>query len=495
MSSSSSIGRKLGWLSVVSSGAALLAASVALLFFQLQEERSRMLRRLETIGDLIAFNSAAAVDFNDAEAANTMLRSLETRPDIVSAGIVVNGRMFAFYGEDLRSADRDGLLRTTAGYQLTNDDLTVFRPISSHGRPLGTLFIRSSLQDIGQTWRRFAATTGVVAIPALLIAILIARLPQRAIARPILNLASLAVAVSERKDYSVRAPVERSAAEIEQLVSTFNHMLTEIQRQHVEIQAAQTMLEQRVADRTQELHQRTEQLEAQGRELAAANKELESFSYSVSHDLRAPLRAIDGFSQALLSGYPGRTLDERGVHFLERVRAGTQKMSNLIDDMLDLARVTRRTLERRDVDVTAVSEEVAAELAKRHPDRHVHCEIEPRLRASADSQLLTIVFENLLGNAWKFTGSRKDARVEVGKLSNGGKAVFYVRDNGAGFDMAYADKLFGVFQRLHDESQFEGTGIGLATVKRIIARHGGSVWAEAAEGAGATFYFTLGDNS
>jgi signal transduction histidine kinase len=493
MSPSSSIGRKLRWLSILNSGSALIAASLALLFFQLQEVRSGLLRRFETVADLIAFNSAAAVDFNDAEAAATMLGSLKTRPEVLSAIIVVKGRVFAMYGRKLARLPESGdPLPTPAGHRFTNQGLTVFRPISAAGRPLGTLFIQSDLHEIDQTWRRFAVVTGVVAIPALLIALLITKLPQRSLSRPILELGALAAAVSNRRDYSVRAPMTRSAAEIEQLVGTFNQMLTEIQRQHVEIDEAHLTLEQRVSDRTRELASRTEELEVQGRELTGANRELESFSYSVSHDLRAPLRAIDGFSKVLLSDYRDRALDQRGAHFLERVRAGTQKMSRLIDEMLHLARITRSTMERRDIDVTAVVEEVGAELASRNPDRCVRCVIEPGLRASADAHLLTIVFENLLGNAWKFTGNREEAHIEVGHQSNGSEPVFFVRDDGAGFDMAYADKLFGAFQRLHTESEFEGTGIGLATVKRIIARHGGLVWAEAVEGEGATFYFTLG---
>jgi signal transduction histidine kinase len=497
MKRSSSIGRKLRRLSILSSGTAVLAVSLALLFFQLQGVRRDLLRRLETVADLIAFNSAVAVDFNDADAATAMLSSLKMRTSIVTAAIVVNGRVFAMYRQAHASLPTsDDLLHTTSGYRFTNHDVTVFRPIVAEGRPLGMLLIRSDLHEIDQTWRWFAAITAFVAIPALLIAVLISQLSQRSISRPILNLASLAEAVSEKKDYSVRAPAVRSAAEIEQLIDTFNQMLTEIQRQHAEIEEARATLEHRVAERTRELEMRTEQLEVQERELAAANNELEAFSYSVSHDLRAPLRAIDGFSQAILAGgYNERVLDQRGTHFLERVRAGTQKMSSLIDDMLLLARVTRRPLDRTDVDVTAVAEEVAAELARHNPDRHVRCVIEHGLRAWADSHLLAIVFENLLGNAWKFTGNRDEAHIEVGQLTDSSEPVFFVRDNGAGFDMTYAAKLFGPFQRLHDESSFEGTGIGLATVKRIITRHHGLVWAEAVEGEGATFYFTLGGRS
>jgi len=495
MSSSPSIGRQLGWVSILASGTALLAASLALLFFQLHEVRSSLVRRLESVADLIAFNAAAAVDFNDVDAAKLTLSAMKTRPHVISVGIVVRGQLFAIYRNPNVSAVPSDLLHTSSGSRFTDRDLTVFRPISSEGRDLGTVFIQTDLSEITETWSRFAAVTAGVAIPALLIAILISMLPQRAISRPILNLAAVAATVSKEKDFSVRAPTVRSAAEVQQLVGTFNQMLAEIQRQHLEIQEAQDTLEKRVADRTAELELRSEQLEVQGRELAAANRELESFSYSVSHDLRAPLRAIDGFSEALLTDYSGQTLDRQGVHFLNRVRAGTRKMASLIDDMLHLARVTRSTLQRNEIDVSKIAEDVAAELRKRNPDRLVRCEIQPLLHASADSKLLTIVFENLLGNAWKFTANRDGACVEVGQAPDLDGHPFFVRDNGAGFDMTYANKLFGPFQRLHAESEFEGTGIGLATVKRIVTRHGGMVWADAVKGQGATFYFTLGDKS
>jgi signal transduction histidine kinase len=395
--------------------------------------------------------------------------------------VVVDGHIFALYAREGIAPPTLGELQlTTTQRRFEGRELSTARTISSAGRKLGTFYIHTGLQEYERTWRRFALITSLVAIPALLIAILISQLPQRAITKPILDLAALASVVSNRKDYSVRAPVRRSAAEIEQLVGTFNQMLSQIQDQHEQIEQARATLEQRVNDRTSEL--------------AAANRELEAFSYSVSHDLRAPLRAIDGFSQAVLSEYAPK-LDQRGVHFLERVRAGTQKMSQLIDDMLHLSQVTRRTLQRTDVDASAIANDVAAELARRNPDRHVTCTIQPNMRALADPHLLTIVYENLLGNAWKFTGAREDARIEVGQKAVGEELAFFVRDNGAGFDATYAAKLFGAFQRLHTESEFEGTGIGLATVKRIVTRHGGMVAAEGAVGKGATFYFTLGGQS
>jgi signal transduction histidine kinase len=230
-------------------------------------------------------------------------------------------------------------------------------------------------------------------------------------------------------------------------------------------------------------------LEETNRELEATNKELEAFSYSVSHDLREPLRSIEGFSQILLEDY-ARGLDEEARGYLGRVRAASRRMATLIDDLLDLSRVTRSALARRSVDLSAIASEVAAELRKSRPGREVEFVISDGLTANADPRLLRIALENLLGNAFKFTEKQPRAVVEFGVTD--GSPVYYVRDNGVGFDMAYAAKLFGAFQRLHPSEDFEGTGIGLATVQRIVQRHGGMVWAEGEVGKGATFYFTLG---
>jgi PAS domain S-box-containing protein len=225
-------------------------------------------------------------------------------------------------------------------------------------------------------------------------------------------------------------------------------------------------------------------------ELAAANKELESFSYSVSHDLRAPLRSIDGFSQALLEEYSDR-LDFTGRGYLERVRHAAQRMSGLIDDLLNLSRVTRTPIHHEKLDLSAVAKSIAAELQEAEPGRQVEFVIESGLNAVGDSELLRAAMENLLRNSWKYTSAHARARIEFGKSQQNGKSPFFVRDDGAGFDSRYADRLFGAFQRLHTEAEFPGTGIGLATVQRIIQRHGGEIWAEGAVEKGATFYFTL----
>jgi len=225
-------------------------------------------------------------------------------------------------------------------------------------------------------------------------------------------------------------------------------------------------------------------------DLEAANKELEAFCYSVSHDLRTPLRGIDGFSQALLEDYENQ-LDSQGKEYLQRVRMNAQRMATLIDDLLNLSRITRSEMRRETVDLSLMAESVAIDLRNQEPERRVVFAVAPGLRTEADPRLLRIVLENLLGNSWKFTSKREGAEIQVGRIQDNGRSAYFVRDNGAGFDPKYSSKLFGAFQRLHGITEFPGTGIGLATVQRIIHRHGGRVWADAELNRGATFYFTL----
>lgn len=227
------------------------------------------------------------------------------------------------------------------------------------------------------------------------------------------------------------------------------------------------------------------------RELEIANKELESFAYSVSHDLRAPLRAIDGFSQALQEDYESG-LDETAKSHLGRVRAASQRMGELIDDILNLSRVTRSEMGSSTVDLSRIAAAVVSRLRDLEPERDVEIRIEEGVQASGDKVLLGVVLDNLIGNAWKYSAGEPGARIEFGVIEQSGRQTFFVRDNGVGFDMRYANKLFGIFQRLHRAEEFEGTGVGLATVQRVIQRHQGCVWAEASPGEGACFYFTIG---
>jgi signal transduction histidine kinase len=225
-------------------------------------------------------------------------------------------------------------------------------------------------------------------------------------------------------------------------------------------------------------------------ELQVANKELESFSYTVSHDLRAPLRSLSGFSEAILEDYEDK-LDEQGKEYLRHIQSSSQTMSRLINDILNLSRIVRAEIVLNRLNISEIAADVANELKREQPERQVEISIQPGLLAYGDANLLRLVFQNLLGNALKFTAKSPAARIEFGKTEHKGKQAFYVRDNGAGFDMAYADKLFKPFQRLHNDKEYEGTGIGLASIQRIIKRLGGEVWAEGYTGKGATFYFTL----
>ena len=226
-------------------------------------------------------------------------------------------------------------------------------------------------------------------------------------------------------------------------------------------------------------------------ELDALNRELEAFTYSVSHDLRAPLRHLDGFSQILLQDYADR-LDERGQRYLNFLREGSQRMEQLVNALLALSRLSRAEMQPETVDLSELARSILADLRREQPERLAEFTVEPDLAARGDPRLLRSVLENLLGNAWKFTSKRPLARIELGVTRQNGQTVFFVRDNGAGFDQRHADKLFVPFQRLHSADEFPGVGVGLATVQRIVHRHGGLVWAEGEVDKGATFYFTLG---
>jgi light-regulated signal transduction histidine kinase (bacteriophytochrome) len=286
--------------------------------------------------------------------------------------------------------------------------------------------------------------------------------------------------VHKRKDgttYPVDIYIQLSAFESRPVYVAIILDITERVKAEQEVKSLTESLERQVSERTSELQ--------------AVNKELEAFAYSVSHDLRAPLRGIDGFSQALIEDY-GEKLDGDAQDYLRRIRVATQHMGELIKDMLLLSRVTRNELRREVVDVSSIARRIGEELKRTSQGRSVEFVVEAAMEArDADSHMVKVVLENLIENAWKFTAKKDNAKIEFGSIIKSGEQVFYIRDNGAGFDMAYAGKLFGAFQRLHSVEEFEGTGIGLATVQRIVHRHGGRIWAEAEVDCGACFYFTL----
>src|SRR6184192_949348 len=459
------IKRKLTAILVVISGLVLLLTSAAFAGYQYWSLRQTTRDALSVRGRIIAANSTASLAFSNEADARELLAALRADPHIVAAVLYDKvGHVFAAYPADV-AGNAVPAAPGPDGYRFERGRLIGFQPVEEAGsQRLGTLYLASDLEAVYDTLRLSVVIGLAVMGVALLAAYLLSMVLQGTISQPILALAETAKAVSTRQDYSVRAP-KLGEDELGALTDAFNQMLGRIAEQKDELQR-------------------------NAAELLAANTELDAFAYSVSHDLRAPLRSIDGFSQVLLEDYAAQ-LDEAGRESLHRVRAASQRMGTLIDDLLKLARVTRAEMRTEDVDLSGMARDIASELQRAAPERQVEFAIAAGLKARGDARLLRVALDNLLRNSWKYTAKRPGARVEFASVDANGGQAFAVRDNGAGFDMKYADKLFGVFQRLHSAAEFEGTGVGLATVRRIINRHGGRIWAEGAVDQGATFYFTL----
>jgi len=484
------IKQKLTAMLVLISGLVLLLTSAAFAGYQYWSLRSATRDALAVRGRIIAANSTASLAFANVADAREILSALRVDRHVVAAVLYdKGGRVFAGYPAGV-AGDVVPAEPGPDGYRFERGLLIGFQPVEEAGsQRLGTLYLASDLGAISDTFRLSGVIGLAVMAVALLAAYLLSRILQGTISQPILALAETAKAVSTRQDYSVRAP-KLGADELGALTDAFNQMLGRIAEQKGELQRYAADLERRVEERTHELQERNESLRRNAAELLAANTELDAFAYSVSHDLRAPLRSIDGFSQILLEDYSEK-LDEAGRESLQRVHAASQRMGTLIDALLKLARVTRAEIRTEDVDLSGMAREIVADLQRTTPERQVEFEIAPGLKARGDTRLLRVALDNLLRNSWKYTAKQPAPRVEFRSADANGGRTFMVRDNGAGFDMKYADKLFGVFQRLHSAADFEGTGIGLATVRRIINRHGGRIWAEGAVDQGATFYFTL----
>jgi len=475
-----SITKKLTRMNMLVSGAALLLACLAFVAYDVLAFRQAVVHNLSIQAQIAGSNSVSALLFNDPREVEKTLSALKAAPNIVSALIYTpEGQPFAAYWRD-RGGQAPPLPAIPTGqteaHWFKDGRVVLVHSIVFQGKPTGIVYMQRDLKDINGRLAQYAGIAAIVLLMCLFAALQFSSIFRKSVADPIVNLADLARTVSRDKDYSVRAALTGGHDELATLIETFNEMLAQIQERDGALQKAHDEMEQRVQERTAEL--------------AATNKELEAFSYSVSHDLRAPLRGIDGFSLALLEDYADK-LDADGKDYLHRVRAATQRMGILIDDLLSLSRVTRTEMRLEKADLGLIARSVAEELQKTQPERRAEFRIEEDLGAFVDSHLIRITLENLLGNAWKFTSKRESACIEFGRTQRDGGFTYYVRDDGAGFDPTYADRLFGAFQRLHDKNDFPGTGVGLATVQRIIHRHGGRIWAESAVERGATFYFTL----
>lgn len=465
------IRRKLMLILLVTSVTVMLLMRGSFFAYEYLTFRAATVRQLATLGGVVAANSSAALAFQNPADASEVLAALATEPHIVGAALYsADGDFFAGYPTDL--PPRVFPEKPAAdGHRLTASMLEGTYPVMQRDRRLGTLILRfdtgAMLTDF--LWASLRIALVIMGI-VLVAAYFLARRLQAEISAPILELADTARAIAERADYTVRAE-KRGNDEIGLFTDAFNGMLARIQ------QLAQD-LERRVVERTAQLE--------------AANKELEAFSYSVSHDLRAPLRHIDGFA-GLLVKTDGTKLSDRGKNHLKTITNSAKQMGILIDDLLVFSQMGRAEMRHSVVDLRQLADETIQDLAAQNPGRNIEWRVGPLPSVRGDRPMLRQVFVNLFSNAVKYTGPRDPAVIAVDARTDpaNGELVVSVRDNGVGFEMAFAHKLFGVFQRLHRAEEFEGTGIGLANIRRIINRHGGRTWAEGEPGVGATFYFSL----
>ncbi len=453
--------------------------------------RQQMIMSANLIAHTVADYSAVDLAFVDQKTASATLASLAENPDINNVVLLDNQRqVFVSLRPVPASVHFD---MPTGTISQSGGSLVVLQPAQYRGNKYGFVYLdystRQYWRDVRSRLLDFVFSSSVT----LVIAFVLAMWLQASVSGPIEHLARTAQEISVAGDYSRQIPPV-THDEIGDLYEAFNDMmqriyqhdlsrqqiLLELQEKQQQLQESRENLEHRVAERTKALE--------------IANREMEAFSYSVSHDLRAPLRAIDGFSQALAEDYAD-ILDSTASDYLARVRQAAQHMGRLIDDLLRLSRVSRSPLHPEAVDLSAMATDILQRLQQSQPERKVDVRVQPGLTVMADSGLIQIVLSNLLGNAWKYTGRTSDAWIALTAERQAGQTVFTVSDNGAGFDMRHASKLFGAFQRLHHASEFEGTGIGLATVQRIILRHNGRIWAEAEPGKGARFSFVLQESA
>lgn len=489
------IKKKLTDVIMLTSTVVVLLTAFAFVAYEVVTVRTSVIQSAQTLAEVTAAESSAAVNFEDQASAEDILSKLQAKSTIPLAALYLNnGKILARYPKNAPAR----LFPAVPGrkYVIERRSVLMFVPVTIEDRQIGTLFLRWDLGQVYQRFRWYGGMVVLILIGSLGIAYLISNWLQKRISQPILELAQAAHSVSVEKDYRIRAK-RYGQDELGLLTEAFNQMLSEIHERDIalrqnegqligavkaaeayarEVRVLNADLEERVARRTAEL--------------ASTNQELEAFTYSVSHDLRAPLRHIDAFAQILNDEY-GANASPNVHKYLGRIRAGVQNMGHLVDDLLHLSRVGRAEPKRETVNLNDVVRDVVAELKPDIAGRDIEWRIGKLPSVTGDTGLLKQVFTNLIANAVKYSRTRPKSVIEIGEETVEGQAAIFVRDNGVGFDMKYADKLFGVFQRLHREEEFEGTGIGLVTVRRIVQLHGGKIWANAELDKGATFHFTL----
>jgi signal transduction histidine kinase len=467
-------------MNMLVSASALVLACTVLFAYDWFSFRQGIVENLSIQAQIIGANSISSLLFNDADSAGQTLAALQASPHISTAAIYTpGGQPFAVYR---RNAEAGNLILPSIPSGLTQveafsgDRVGLTRLIKSEGKVTGIVYIESDLQEINARLRQYMEIVAAVLLVSMLAALMVSLAAKRSISEPIADLAQTAQLVSRERNYSVRAKESGHRGELSALTKAFNEMLGQIQERDAELEKARNELEQRVEERTAQLE--------------TANKELEAFSYSVSHDLRAPLRHIDGFSSILAEKF-GSTMDPAAQRYLSHVREGAKNMGMLVDDLLKMARIGRQEAVRQRTDLNVLLQDVMRELRSETEGRSIEWRISTLPTVNCDAGLIKVVFTNLLSNAIKYTRNTPSPVIEVNHIMQDGSHLIFVRDNGAGFDQKYAHKLFGVFQRLHRAEDFEGTGVGLATVQRIINKHGGRIWAQGEVDRGATFSFTL----
>jgi signal transduction histidine kinase len=476
------ISRKLTRMNMLVSTSALLMAGLTFHVYDLLTFRDTIVGNLSIQAQMVGSTTVSAILFNDTKTATETLAALDANPDVLSAEILTpDGKPFAgYYRAGSRLPGPPPLIPDgqTEVHVFATDSIGLARRTMVDGAQAGVIYIRSGLQPLYARLGGYAILAGAVLFFSAVTALIVSRLSRRTVTDPIVEVSTLANRIARSNDYTVRATLSAGASsEVADVVEAFNEMLARIQERDRALAEAREQLEERVRQRTQELD--------------VAYQDLEGFSYSVSHDLRAPLRHVTGFA-TLLGQHLGSSLDERGRRYLDTMIAAATRMGRLIDDLLAFSRMGRASLAPRWVELDQVVREAQAEILPETAGREIVWDVHRLPSVYADPALLRPVMVNLLSNAVKYTSTRPVAQVEIGSSrSENGEVVVFVRDNGVGFDMAYVDKLFGVFQRLHRSDEFSGTGIGLANVRRIIHRHGGRTWAHGEVDQGATFYFSL----
>ena len=475
-----SIAGKLTRLNLLVTGTALLLAYVAFLAYDLYTLRQDLISSLTTEAGIVGANSVTPLLFDDQQAAESTLSALKHSPHIRWAEIVsADGKPFATYRQDL-GANLELSVKLAPDekrqYWSKGANILMGSRIEFEGRELGAVYLLAGSGELTRRTGQFGLLSALILSLCFAIAVFATSTIRHLVTDPLTELAGTAQVVSRERDYSVRAPMPASSDELSFLVQSFNEMLEQIQARDRALEESRNALEARVRERTAELTE--------------ANKELEAFSYSVAHDLRGPLQHVANIAFLLQNSSTTRASAEDS-ELMEKLVEGTDRMGALIDDLLNLSRATSAPLRRTPVDLSKMAETILVNLQAGDKKRNVRIKVAQGAHAMVDEGLINVALENLLNNAWKYTSRLEEAEIEFGYREEAAGTVYFVCDNGAGFNPRYADRLFKPFQRLHAQSDFPGTGIGLATASRIIARHGGKIWAEGEVGKGAVFSFTL----